>query len=405
MWELPAWEEEKESNKMGLRVIEVQTKENWKCGGKKDEKMTFNNGLRTKSVLTERLAPKSIHTEKFKVRTNCPYPAKSGLQESKPMFTEKIAVKTIAKPMFQEPFTCKALCNEKVAAKPLVNVPQAVNHDQFTARTMVMEPLLPVRSKDVVEDLARALLSDCINKRQREALKTFKVEIIKTPSHSSSSSCNSSCGSPKDNKTYEDTGLSCSSSDDELNQLHAMSPSFVWEDNCRDSKSCVPDIDTMLLVNSPESEDFFEERGLPKEVRYSLPIAYGTVNETSKICSICQVAYEIGSHIVTLTPCQHFFHALCVDKWLWNHTTCPLCRTEVVYKTAESCDARGIECPQGDRENMRKKMRSQCAEFRPLHPPVMDNLDVQFSGLQVQDSIRTTLDHLVCPVAQRTWRK
>lgn len=47
-------------------------------------------------------------------------------------------------------------------------------------------------------------------------------------------------------------------------------------------------------------------RGLPVEIRYQLPIAMGTANETDKQCTICQIRYGIGDHIVTL-PCQHFF--------------------------------------------------------------------------------------------------
>ncbi|EQC33702.1 hypothetical protein SDRG_08806 [Saprolegnia diclina VS20] len=279
-----------------------------------------------------------------------------------------------------------------------------------------------LRSNDVVENLARALLTDCINKRQRETLKSFKVEIVESPPvpSSSSSSCGgaSCCGSPKEKAgVYDDSGggLSCSSSDDELNHLHAMDPSsFVWDESGRpdDAKpwretAVCHDVDPMLPTSSPESDCFYEEKGLSKEVRYSLPIAYGTVHETSKQCTICQLAYEIGSHIVTLTPCQHFFHALCVDKWLWNHTTCPLCRKEVVYEAFGG--VRGTACPDEDRESLRKKMRSQCAEFRPLNPLPVDTLDVHFSSLQLQDSRRppavTPLDYLVCPVAQRTWRK
>lgn len=47
-------------------------------------------------------------------------------------------------------------------------------------------------------------------------------------------------------------------------------------------------------------------RGLPVEIRYQLPLALGTVNETEKECTICQLLYGIGDHIVTL-PCEHFF--------------------------------------------------------------------------------------------------
>ncbi|KAF0694409.1 Aste57867_14706 [Aphanomyces stellatus] len=298
-------------------------------------------------------------------------------------------------------------------------------HLELTSAAISQATPAITRSKDAVEDLARALLTDCINRRniEQQKMKKIKIETPKTPpaTSSSSGSMSGSFPSPKelDMKSmplYEDGGgvLSCSSSDDELNQLYMLDPSLVWDDKCRsdechskmcnDSSHC-HDVDNMVLTSSPDSDGFFEEKGLPKEVRYNLPIAYGTVNETEKHCTICQVPYEIGSHIVTLTPCQHFFHALCVDKWLWNHVTCPLCRKEVVYEQdmdvlPASVHVRGTECPEDVQENMRKKLRAQCAEFRPVKPhPVsfdMDQLDAHFSGMQVQDERkRLRLDHLV----------
>ncbi|ETV71187.1 hypothetical protein, variant [Aphanomyces astaci] len=241
------------------------------------------------------------------------------------------------------------------------------------------------RRKDAVEGLARALLSDCINKRNMEQFKAKKVINTSTVPQSAISS---SFTSPKELEScrgmplYDDGGgvLSCSSSDDELNQLYKLEPSFVWDDKCRVdgclNKMCQDSThghDSMTVTSSPESDSYFEEKGLSKEIRYNLPIAYGTVNETEKHCTICQVPYEIGSHIVTLTPCHHFFHALCVDKWLWNHVTCPLCREEVVYNLDSDrpqipVHVRGTECPDVDQETMRKKLRSQCAEFRPVKP-------------------------------------
>jgi E3 ubiquitin-protein ligase RNF115/126 len=32
---------------------------------------------------------------------------------------------------------------------------------------------------------------------------------------------------------------------------------------------------------------------------------------------------------ITLLPCQHYFHSLCVRKWLQLHDACPLCRKSI----------------------------------------------------------------------------
>ncbi|WOH13407.1 hypothetical protein DCAR_0832917 [Daucus carota subsp. sativus] len=44
-------------------------------------------------------------------------------------------------------------------------------------------------------------------------------------------------------------------------------------------------------------------------------------------CSICLSDFKRGDEIMQLS-CQHFFHALCLDKWLlsYGHVTCPYCR-------------------------------------------------------------------------------
>ena len=45
-------------------------------------------------------------------------------------------------------------------------------------------------------------------------------------------------------------------------------------------------------------------------------------------CSICLGDVEIGQKVHVLTS-EHEFHAPCVDKWLVDHRTCPMCRSTV----------------------------------------------------------------------------
>ncbi|CAM9522296.1 unnamed protein product [Phaeothamnion confervicola] len=47
-----------------------------------------------------------------------------------------------------------------------------------------------------------------------------------------------------------------------------------------------------------------------------------TADET---CTICLDDYREGHELCRL-PCQHIFHARCVDTWLSNHAECPLCK-------------------------------------------------------------------------------
>ncbi|TMW60605.1 hypothetical protein Poli38472_000647 [Pythium oligandrum] len=225
-------------------------------------------------------------------------------------------------------------------------------------------------------------------------------------------------------KSSESSGLSCcsSSSDDELSQLSSLELSRQRDDkHDRDSecKMSRQELYRQLMLgeydlsSSPDFDSFspslFEERGLPVEIRYQLPLALGTANETEKECTICQLHYGIGDHIVTL-PCQHFFHACCVDKWLWNHTSCPLCRTEVTLDGDSeqfSLKHRFNECSQSDQEAIRRKMRSSShsAGFRPVVPAnvEVDQLQTHLSGMSIQEETTESnnVKYLVCPRPQR----
>ena len=43
------------------------------------------------------------------------------------------------------------------------------------------------------------------------------------------------------------------------------------------------------------------------------------------ICLICLQNYNIKDKICYL-PCNHFFHAFCIKKWLEMKHTCPICK-------------------------------------------------------------------------------
>jgi len=45
-------------------------------------------------------------------------------------------------------------------------------------------------------------------------------------------------------------------------------------------------------------------------------------------CVICQDGMEGGQRVRVL-PCDHTFHTECIDRWLSEHQTCPMCKREV----------------------------------------------------------------------------
>lgn len=46
-------------------------------------------------------------------------------------------------------------------------------------------------------------------------------------------------------------------------------------------------------------------------------------------CSICQSEYQQGDTVM-IFPCENVFHEKCLIPWLKIHSTCPICRKDVI---------------------------------------------------------------------------
>jgi len=89
------------------------------------------------------------------------------------------------------------------------------------------------------------------------------------------------------------------------------------------------------------SGNFMAERGMEQKALESLPLvtydseAFKNVDEESKRCTICFEDYEDGNELRYLW-CLHRFHKNCVDQWLGNHTTCPICKKDYAEAQKDS---------------------------------------------------------------------
>lgn len=51
------------------------------------------------------------------------------------------------------------------------------------------------------------------------------------------------------------------------------------------------------------------------------------LNET---CFICMDNYKCNEYKRILPSCKHYFHKKCIDKWLKQKASCPICRDELL---------------------------------------------------------------------------
>ncbi|KAJ7982582.1 RING-H2 finger protein [Quillaja saponaria] len=80
------------------------------------------------------------------------------------------------------------------------------------------------------------------------------------------------------------------------------------------------------------------ELGLKKELREMLPIVVYmesfSVKDTQ--CSVCLLDYQAEDRLQQIPACGHTFHMNCIDLWLSNNSTCPLCRMSLLASARSS---------------------------------------------------------------------
>uniref|UniRef100_UPI00358FE79F E3 ubiquitin-protein ligase RNF139 isoform X1 n=2 Tax=Myxine glutinosa TaxID=7769 RepID=UPI00358FE79F len=61
-----------------------------------------------------------------------------------------------------------------------------------------------------------------------------------------------------------------------------------------------------------------------------------TGKELREIGDVCSICYQEFTTSARRTPCNHYFHALCLRKWLYVQDTCPMCHQRVHKPGTES---------------------------------------------------------------------
>ncbi|KAJ8254898.1 hypothetical protein GJAV_G00198610 [Gymnothorax javanicus] len=84
-----------------------------------------------------------------------------------------------------------------------------------------------------------------------------------------------------------------------------------------------------FLLNDDEDD---QPRGLTKEQIDNLSTRNFGENDALKTCSVCITEYAQGNKLRKL-PCSHEYHVHCIDRWLSENSTCPICRRAVLVPT------------------------------------------------------------------------
>ncbi|KAF7825947.1 RING-H2 finger protein ATL52-like [Senna tora] len=53
-------------------------------------------------------------------------------------------------------------------------------------------------------------------------------------------------------------------------------------------------------------------------------------------CSVCLSEFEESESLRLMPKCNHAFHIPCIDTWLKSHSSCPLCRSNIVISANNS---------------------------------------------------------------------
>ncbi|CAL0317833.1 unnamed protein product [Lupinus luteus] len=97
-------------------------------------------------------------------------------------------------------------------------------------------------------------------------------------------------------------------------------------------KHCIDGNPSSTSRNLNDSSEERQNSGVERSMVESLPIfRFGSLRGQKEglECAICLKRFEDHELLRLLPKCNHAFHVECVDMWLKEHSTCPLCRDKV----------------------------------------------------------------------------
>jgi len=108
-----------------------------------------------------------------------------------------------------------------------------------------------------------------------------------------------------------------------------------------------------------------------------------TQGDEEKECSICLDSYRVGVNLKELPRCQHIFHADCIDTWLTQKNTCPLCRLPILGENGTDSAVTGRRSSESvpmERVDSHEQSSAELQIYENLDIPPMESVAVNISS-------------------------
>uniref|UniRef100_A0A673WEW0 Ring finger protein 128a n=1 Tax=Salmo trutta TaxID=8032 RepID=A0A673WEW0_SALTR len=89
-------------------------------------------------------------------------------------------------------------------------------------------------------------------------------------------------------------------------------------------------------------------------------------------CAVCIDAYKSGD-VLTILTCNHFFHKTCIEPWLLEHRTCPMCKCDILK-------ALGVEQPEEEHPSHQVTMPPDMRSYPSVPVPDDTHSETASSG-------------------------
>ncbi|KAL5270311.1 hypothetical protein ACHWQZ_G001152 [Mnemiopsis leidyi] len=97
---------------------------------------------------------------------------------------------------------------------------------------------------------------------------------------------------------------------------------------CVAAKRAVSKLPTKTVPDLPKTSKKVK-KSVPQTPDNASTCSSISSNEDADFCPVCLDLYK-PREVIRILPCKHEFHKNCVDPWLFDHRTCPMCKLDIL---------------------------------------------------------------------------